>query len=195
MELTNYKISKHACERYAQRLLNKEDINSVNKFIATNEDKIKTDLNKMVSFGELLYIGKQSQKDGKGNVLNVYLKDTWIILVDVKAEVVVTIFRIDLGCDDEDFNLQYISKKKLMLDEKKKQLEEIQMEVAKESKMYKEMIEENCSQINEYKTMIKNMEGLNAGYQSVIDCNTVKISQANREVAEVLNSLIGKREF
>lgn len=195
MELTNYKISNHACERYAQRLLNKEDTNSVNKFIIENKEKIKTDLNKMISFGELLYIGKQSQKDGKGNVLNVYLKDIWIILVDVKAEVVVTIFRIDLGCDDEDFNLQYISKKKSMLDEKKKQLEEIQMEVAKESKMYKEMIEENCSQINEYKTMIKNMEGLNAGYQSVIDCNTVKISQANREVAEVLNSLIGKREF
>lgn len=195
MELTNYKISKHCEERYAQRILNKEDVNSINKFIVDNKEKIKTDINKMISYGELLYIGKQSQKDGKGNVLNVYLKDTWIILVDIKAEVCVTIFRIDLDCDDDDFNLQYISKKKAKLDEKKKNLEEIQVEVASESKMYKEMIEENCCQINEFKTMIKNLEGLNQAYQSIIDNNTVKISKANREVADTLNSLIGKREF
>ena len=194
MELTNYKISKHCEERYAQRLLNKEDTNSINKFIVDNKDKIKTDINKMCSYGELLYIGQQSQKDGKGKVLNVYLKDTWVVLVDVKSEVVVTLYKIDLGCGD-DFNLQYISKMKEKLDEKKQSLEESKTEILSVSNVYKEMINDNLAQINEFKSMIKNLESLNEAYQSIIDNNTVKVSQANREVADTLNTLIGKREF
>lgn len=51
MELTNYKVSNHAKQRYTERLLNKEDTNSVNKFIAENEEKIKTDLNHMITRG------------------------------------------------------------------------------------------------------------------------------------------------
>lgn len=194
MELTNYKISNHAKMRYSERIIGNSDTNSINKFIASNEDKIKTDINKMITYGDLLFIGKQSQKDGKGNVLNVYLKDCWIVLVDIKAEVVVTLYKIDLGCGD-DFNLQYISKMREKLDEKKKQLEDAQTEVSTISNVYKEMIDENNSQINEFKSMIKNLESLNEAYKSIIDNNTVKVSNANREVAEVINTLCAKKEF
>ena len=61
--------------------------------------------------------------------------------------------------------------------------------------MYKEMIDDAQAQINEYKSMIKNLEEMSAGYQSIIDNNRVKVSQANMEVANVVNTLIGKREF
>jgi hypothetical protein len=142
MELTNYKVSNHAKQRYTERLLNKEDTNSVNKFIAENEEKIKTDLNHMITRGECIYIGQQSQKDGKGKVLNVYIKDLWIILVDVKAELIVTIFKADIGAGD-DFNLQYVSKMKEIIDEKKKNLENAKIEVETISKVYKEMIDES----------------------------------------------------
>jgi hypothetical protein len=43
--------------------------------------------------------------------------------------------------------------------------------------------------------MIKNLEILNDAYKSIIDNNTVKVAQANREVAEVINTLVNKREF
>ena len=35
----------------------------------------------------MIYTGRQSQKDGKGNVLDVYLKDAWVVLVDNKSEI------------------------------------------------------------------------------------------------------------
>ena len=54
----------------------------------------------------MIYTGKQSTRDGKGNVIDVYLKNTWVILVDGKSEVVVTLYKIDLGLDDE-FNKTY----------------------------------------------------------------------------------------
>ena len=194
MELTNYKISQHCKTRYVERIIGSSDVNKVNKFIAENEDKIKTDINKMISYGQLLYIGKQSQKDDKGNVLNVYLKDCWIVLVDIKSGITVTLYKIDLGCGD-DFNLQYISKMLEKLDEKRKCLEDAQTEVATVSNVYKEMINDNQAQINEFRSMIKNLESLNEAYQSIIDNNTIKVAQANREVAEVINTLVNKREF
>ena len=191
---TDYKISKHCKERYAERLLNKDNANDINRFIVENEDKIKTDINKLISYGECIYVGKQSQKDGKGNVLNVYLKDTWVVLVDIKAEVVITLYKIDLGCGDE-FNLQYISKMMEKLNKCNENLMRTKLEVETETVMYKEMIDDAQAQINEYKSMIKNLEEMSAGYQSIIDNNRVKVSQANMEVANVVNTLIGKREF
>ena len=194
MELTNYKISQHCKQRYSERIIGNSDANAVNKFIANNEEKIKTDINKMISFGDCIFIGKQSQKDGKGKVLNVYLKDTWVVLVDTSNETVVTVFRIDLGCGD-DFNMQYISKMMDKINQSKDNLTSAKLEVETESSVYKELIESTRGQINEYKSMIKNLESLCDSYQSIIDNNIVKVSQANREVADVVNTLIGKKEF
>lgn len=193
-ELTNYKISNHAEQRFASRIMNKEDVNSINKFIVDNKDKIKTDINKMIEFGEVIYSGKQSQKDGKGKVLDVYLKDTWILLVDNSSNTVVTLYKIDLGCGD-DFNLQYINKMKDKINEKKKVLDDTKTEVSTISKTYKDMINDAQAQINEYKSMIKNLEKLSEAYQSIVDNNTVKVFKSEREVADVVNTLVNKKEF
>lgn len=189
-----YKISKHCEERYAMRIMGKEDANSINKFIAENKEKIKQDIHKMIEYGELIYTGRQSQKDGKGNVLNVYLKDTWVVLVDNKSDVVVTLFKIDLHLGDE-FNKTYISKMMDKLNESKRELENVHLEVLQESNMYRELLEDAEAQINEYRNMIKSLEELCSGYRSIIDNNNVKVSQANREVADVVNALINKKEF
>lgn len=189
-----YKISAHAETRYAERIMNKDDKVNVNRFISENKDKIKTDINKMIEFGELIFIGKQSQKDGKGKVLNVYLKNCWVVLVDTSNETVVTLFKIDLGLGDE-FNKTYISKMLEKLNEAKTELENAQLEVLKETNMYRELIDDAEAQINEYKAMIKNLEELCNGYAAVIGNNNVKVSQANRKVADCVNAMINKKEF
>ena len=192
--IIEYKISKHAKERYAERIMNKEDMNDINRFIAGNEEKIKMDINKLIHYGEMIYTGKQSTRDGKGNVIDVYLKNTWVILVDGKSEVVVTLYKIDLGLDDE-FNKTYISKMMEKLNKSKEALDIVQSEVQVESDMYKEYIDDAETQIKEYKTMIKNLEELCEGYQTIIDNNVVKVSQAKKEITDTINTLIGKREF
>ena len=193
-KLVNYKISQHCEQRYTERLLGKDSKIDVNKFIAENKEKIKTDINKMIEYGSLIYKGKQSQKDGKGKVLDVFLKDTWIILVDSSAQTVVTIYKIDLGCGDE-FNLQYISKMIDNLNHEKEKRMSVKLEVETESNTYKEMIADAESQIREYKAFIKNLESLCEGYKTIVDNNLVKVSKADRDVADVLNTLIGKKEF
>lgn len=186
-------ISKHAMQRYAERIMGKED-NDVNRFITLNEDKIQTDINKLIQYGELIYQGKQTQKDGKNNIIDVYLKDCWVVLVDSRTKNVITLYKIDLGLDEE-FNKSYVSKMLEKLNVKKEVLDNVQRQVRTESDTYKAMIGDAETQIKEYRTMIKNLEELCVGYRTIIDNNNVKIALANKEVVEVVNTMIGKREF
>lgn len=174
--------------------MGKDNNCDVKHFILNNEEKIKTDIHKLIQYGELIYSGKQSQRDGKGNVLDVYLKDAWIILVDNRSKNVVTLYKIDLGLDDE-FNKAYISKMMEKLNTYKEVLENTQQQIQEESNTYREMINEAETQIKEYRSMIKNLEELCVGYKTIIDNNCVKLSQASRDVADVLNTMIGRREF
>ena len=189
-----YKISRHAQERYSERIMDKEDTMEINRFITLNEDKIKTDINKMINYGELIYRGKSTGKNSKGNMIDVYLKDCWVILVDKNSSNVVTLYKIDLGLDDE-FNKAYISKMMEKLNANKEVLENVKQQVQEESNTYREMINDAETQIKEYRSMIKNLEELSIGYKTVIDNNCVKVAQANKNVVEVLNTLIGKKEF
>lgn len=173
--------------------MGKEDID-VNRFVTLNEDKIKTDINKLIQYGTCIYTGKQSQKDGKGNNVDVYLKDTWIVLVDGRNHNVITLYKIDLGFDEE-FNKLYVSKMMEKLNTYKEVLENTKQQVQTESNTYKEMISDAETQIKEYRGMIKNLEELCVGYRTIVDNNNVKIAQANKDVAEVVNTLVGKREF
>ena len=62
----NYAISTHAKQRYAERIMGKEDID-VNRFVTLNEDKIKTDINKMNEVRKIIW----SKNKGDRVVLKV----------------------------------------------------------------------------------------------------------------------------
>lgn len=81
------------------------------------------------------------------------------------------------------------------LNERKRNLKDVQQQVQSESDMYQEMIDDFETQIKEYRNMIKNLEELCSGYKTVIHANCVKVSQAEREVADVINTLVNKKEF
>lgn len=192
-----YTISRHAMERYSERIMGKDENIDINRFITLNEDKIKTDINKMISYGELIYTGKQNRsKDGKNAnaVVDVFLRDCWIVLADSKSKNVITLYKIDLGLDDE-FNRIYISKMLERLSESKVALEETKKQVEAESNTYKKMIADAETEIKVYKSMIKNLEELCEGYKMIVDNNIVKVSKASREVTHILNTMIGKKEF
>ena len=194
--INKYTISKHCMERYAERIMDKDSNNDIYSFIYANESKIQNDINKLIQYGELIYSGKQNKKDAKNPnaVVDVYLNGCWVIIVDNKARNCITLYKIDLGLDDE-FNKLYISKMMEKLNQSREMFENVRLQVQTESNMYKEMIEDSENQIKEYKSMIKNLEELCSGYRAIIDNNHVRISQANKEVAEILNQMIGKKEF
>lgn len=189
-----YKISSHCQQRYAERIMGKEEKTDAARFVSLNEDKIKTDINKMIEYGNCIYSGRQSQKDGKGKVIDVYVQDTWVLLVDERERVVVTLYKIDLGLGDE-FNNTYVTKMLDKLNSTKATLEDIQKQVQEESDMYRKMIDEADTHIKERRSEIKNLEELSEAYKIIINNNCVKVAQANKDVTDVLNKLIEKKVF
>ena len=194
MQNTEYEISQHAKTRYAERIMGKDDTGDVNRFVVTNEDKIKEDINKMISYGQCITNSAKGLADGKGKQLDVYLKDTWVIIVDPGEKRVVTLYRIDLGCGDE-LNSQYIAKMLDKLDGKRKELEQAKTEAQEETENYRDLIEDAKAQIAEYKGMIKNLEDMCAGYETVLKNNSVKVTRAEMDVSECINELIGRKKF
>ena len=104
-------ISKHAEERYAERIMSYEEKVDRSVFIAQHKDKIEKDLNKMKDFGQLLYSGK-SLKDDK-TIVDIYLNGTWVLLVDKNKDLLITVYKVDLKVD-EDFTKEYISKSEIV---------------------------------------------------------------------------------
>ena len=189
-----YTVSKHAKERYTERIMEKATANEINTFLVQNEDKIIGDINKMIQYGELIYIGKQVQKDGRSYNVEVFLNGLWVVITDVKSKNVITLYKIDLGVDEE-FNLEYVDRMMDKFNTAKENIEFVTIEVNKENDSYKTMIEQNTNMINEYKGYIKNLEELNVGYKTILANNSVKIKRAETEMTDILNKLIGKKEF
>ena len=189
-----YTVSKHAKERYTERIMEKATANEINTFLVQNEDKIIGDINKMIQYGELIYIGKQVQKDGRSYNVEVFLNGLWVVITDVKSKNVITLYKIDLGVDEE-FNLEYVNKMMDKFNTAKENLEFVTAEVNHENDSYRTMIEQNTNMINEYKGYIKNLEELNVGYKTILANNSVKIKRAETEMTDILNKLIGKKEF
>lgn len=194
--MSDYTISKHAKERYAERIMEKDSTYDINKFIVDNEEKIIVDINKMIQYGTLIHCGKMYTKDGKQNNNNVevHLNGLWIVLSDPKTHNVITLFKIDLGVD-EDFHKLYTSKMMDKLNAAKHNLLTAKSDVIKENEDWRMKIVENTAQINEYKNYIKNLENLNAAYKSMMDNNSVMVSQQEQEIIHIINTMIGKKTF
>lgn len=188
-----YSVSKHAAERYAERVMDKEGI-SINAAVTLYREKINTDINKLIKYGEFVYSGNQTQKDGKTNLVDVFIKDCWVVIADSKQKNVITLYKIDFGLDDE-FNKMYVEKMLEKLNIQKEELKKVQEETHQETEMYRGLITETVAQIREYRSMIKNLEELEASYKAIIENNHVKVTQANRNVAEIINTMINKKEF
>ena len=192
-KLENLKLSNHAKERYAERIMDKDNKADINVFIQKNEQKIKEDIFKMITYGELLYSGRPTVDYNKQPV-DIFLKDTWVIIVDIAKQNVITLYSIDLGLGD-DFNKEYINKLLEKLYSAKQRYEEAQIGINTQIETYNTIVKENIDMINDYRSKIKIIEKQNQGYLDVIDTLRVENTAAEREVRDVVAVMTGKKVF
>lgn len=191
MEFKNIKITEHAKERYAERIMGKQGKNAIIAFAATHGDKIEEDISKMIEFGECIYSGRDVS-DRDQSLCAVILSGTWILLVNVENNKLITLYKIDLGIG-EDFNKEYVSRLVQKMKDSQMQLEEVRKNIADKKQDYLSMIEENEKAITEYRTMITKLEKLNSDYKSVVQDLDVECSKAEMELKQTIKTLIGKR--
>jgi len=191
--LENIRISTHAKERYALRIMDKDSKADVTVFIAQHEQKIKEDIYKMIQYGTLLFSGKSPHEFNKQPV-DIFLNGTWVVIVDIAKCNVVTLYSIDLGLGNE-FNQEYINKLMQKLNAAKESYNTVNLGIQTQKETYSSIIKENTDQINEYKQFIKNLEKQNQAYTDVVESLETDRIIAEKDIRDIIATMIGKKIF
>ena len=194
MNLDSLKFSNHAKERYAERIMDKETKLEVNVFIQEHEEKIKSDITKMIQYGTLLYSGKPTSDIYDRRPVDIYQNGLWIIIVDTGRNNVVTLYSIDLGVGDE-LNQEYVGKLLGMLNAAKQNYEEVKAEIELQANIYRDIITQNESIIATYRKDIKELEKYSEDLRGVIEGLETRTTLADREVRDIVAKMIGKKIF
>ena len=193
-EMENLEITKHAAERYAERILGKDSQSSVAEYTLTHEEKIQADITKMIAFGKLLYSGKRLFQNADKTIQDIYLNGTWVLVVDHQKNAVVTLYSVDLGLGKE-FNDLYLEKMLAKLEKTKEDAEMVAKDVEKQREELKQLMTENQATIIEYRKIVKSLEEQNKMYEELIESLRVQEELAQREVTKVVAALTGKKVY
>ena len=192
MNEIKYTISKHDKERYAERIMEYDNMADVNEFLGKHESKVEGDINKLVNYGTLLYSGV-SFKD-KNQITDIYLKDYWVVLVDNKKRNVITLYKIDLKVG-EDINREYLDRILKRLEEAKEEYTEAEKKTAVNTEEYRRQVMENDIIIQNYRKVAKALEEENATLKKLISESSVNLQVADNKVREVLKILTGNKTW
>lgn len=183
-------ITEHAKRRYAERVMNREENYDINKFILDHDSDIHKNISKMVEHGTKIYSGKMKEH----NFAHFYVNGNWVVVLDKEEEKVITLYSVDLGCDEE-LNTIFVNK---MLEQLKSLQEKItfkQEEVnSKNEELRKEIqyYEDRISQLNGQVKYFKNLIEAN---KNIVQNNIVLVSELKSEYKDKVESLVRAKVF
>ena len=183
----NYILTKHAKERYAERIMDRDDRNDIAVFVAQHEDKITQDIEKMLKYGNVLYEGIMNN-----NLTKIIMNGHWVLIVDSKKGTVITLYEIDLGLGKE-FNDIYIQKFQEKIDEIKAEYDKAITTIDEQTSGYRETVQHNKDLIAEYRKNIKSLEQQNNNLTELISEAETNKQIAGQELRDTVSTLIGKK--
>lgn len=182
-------------ERYAERVRGHDDKASITEYIANNEDKIKSDIQKMVEYGEEVYFGPGRESDrAKRHKIRLIIKDAWFLLLNEDGAVM-TLYKKDFGIEDEDFNKQYAKK---VIDEfarLKQEIEEAEIKAEDSLEQLNSKIDIEEDAIKSYRNAIKQREERLFGLKKERDAINIETTSTKDALRRFVNGILGKRVF
>ncbi|MCL2655705.1 MAG: hypothetical protein FWD65_08490 [Coriobacteriia bacterium] len=178
-------------KRYAERIAGISDPGDILEYVAQNKQKIEGDLLKMLEYATCVYEGpaKTSEK------VCVYISGSWMFIIAAKDHTVITLFKKDLGVDDERFNKSYMMRVVAKIEKLKSEAEEADAAIVVEADRLAKKVEENEAHIVELRKEISDLETLNQDYRNIIRKTNLQSDMAWRAVREFMNHVLGTREF
>lgn len=196
--MDKYIITQHCKERYAERIMDKNERNDIAVYVARNQEKIENDINTMMQYSELLYTGYLRDRSDEAirekKEVRVYLCGTWVLLADKLNNKIITLYKIDLKVG-EDFNKQFVAAKKVAIDEARAKVNEVAESYCQFRNQYRDIIQECESKIAEHNNAIKKLTCQKNAYQALIDNSDIEVKEANEALKTQIMELVCKREF
>lgn len=186
------KISKHCAERFAERIMGRDEKLSINTYIAQNENKINERINKMYEFGKKIYEGKTKENN---NFVHVFFSSPWVLLTDRNEEIAITLYRVEAVAPeteaDEELNQLFIETRMEKLDKIGNEIDKAKALQLEETKSFRDEIEENKNKIKEYEDLITGFRKRNEGLQLSIEYNDNNVLELENHYRNTVEELIG----
>lgn len=194
MNVEGITFTKHARERYAERIMGRDNARDINTFVSEHSEKIEQDICKMIEFGDELYVGKPSFNNPKNHSCVYIIKDFWIIVIDSFDNKVITLYKIDLGAG-EDIDKAFRDRLLEKINYAKDVAAETKMQIDTEAAVYKKIISDNMDTISDLRRQIKNLEAINEAYSSTLDAASKRKAMADDTVKKYVATLVGRTSF
>lgn len=157
-------ISKHAIQRYAERVQEKDGL-EINQFATLREDSIRKWIKKLYDSCEKIYEGKFGNET---NPVKVYCnKDGWILLQDTKNNTIITLYKVDLGIDNPELDKAFVNKSLEKIKECDREINTFLTTIQTELDEINEKINSNKNKISEYQKIINNLNAENNALESL----------------------------
>ena len=184
-------LTQHIKERYAERMAGRDTKIDIKIYVAQNEEKIKRDIEKLVEHSEIIFQGVTTP--GK-DPATVRLSGTWLIISDIADRIGKTLYKIDLGLDEE-FNKKYIEVGLARLREDLKKLDDQKTRVKDEIEGYRQAVKENEATIEEYEAAIRRLKKANVLYGEMVETLGKPANELLSDVRRDIEMFTKKREF
>ena len=185
-----YEMTQHVLERYAERVMGKEETRDIKLYATEYKDKLTNDIHKLIEYSEVVYEGKSNKKDKNGSIQQIQIRvsGTWVIIIALDSKKVITLFKFDLGFDEE-FNKADANRMVTAVKEALVEIKDITSIVTTENETYKSQIVANEERIKEYQKYIKQLEAANTGHKAIVEANFIKIKEAETRLNDLLDKL------
>lgn len=174
-------ITDHCYKRYVDRVRNGATL---------PQNKIEEEIKKLFLSSDKIYSGKIGKKN---NPVEVYCnKNGWVILKDINEPKLITLYKIDLELDDDDFNQMYITKALSRIYEFKKDLDDAKETSKNLDSEQNEELTILSNQITEYKNIIKQLEARKSCIISITQTNNSLVKAKEQDLRRVLEDYMIK---
>lgn len=184
-------ITKHAEERYVERIMGYTERSDIVSYIVENKDLITERINKMVEFGTDIYEGRIRD----GSYVHVVLKDLWALILDRKKAKVITLYKISLITDDDEFNQVFVNKmeRKILDLQSKRESETKQFDFIFDRN--KKKIDENTVRKKEYEQAISSLITENECLTNETNAAKEKLKCTEMDLKHAVEDLVASKIF
>ena len=179
-------ITKHAEQRYAERIMQYDSKAKVEQYVAANHDVIRESLTKLLDSAEEIYTGSKGDK----GELTVLITDRWALIVNKKKNNLVTLFKVQAVADDEDdFNDLYFAH---MIGNIRARIREYETLTRETEDEITERVE---AQIKDHEQEIERLTRLRDSYQTIVDSLRDDVDSADMRVKHAVEDLVKAKVF
>ena len=179
-------ITKHAEQRYAERIMQYDSKAKVEQYVAANHDVIRESLTKLLDSAEEIYTGSKGDK----GELTVLITDRFVLIVNKKKNNLVTLFKVQAVTDEEDdFNGLYFAH---MIGNIRARIRECETLTRETEDEITERVE---AQIKDHEQEIERLTRLRDSYQTIVDSLRDDVDSADMRVKHAVEDLVKAKVF